>query len=145
MNSRFPNVENPFRKGMSTYHDPCHGILSHVRSAWCLLTSCPEFDSASLLLTAFDGLISECPFDSLYSLIPRKYKSVSFTGQLCFIGKSTLVSFKSSLWKFHLISSPSCIVKKVEYLFHTYLLWVFYEAVNLCLSPLCPLSFLFHC
>lgn len=68
-------------------------------------------------------------------LIPRKNMSVSFRVSLHFIGKSTLVSFKSFLWKFHFTFPSSSIAKKIEYLFHAYLLWVVDDAVKLCLSP----------
>lgn len=66
MNPVFPNVENPFRKGMSTYGHPFCGTLFHVRSAWRLVTSYPEF------VLALHGLISACPFDSLYSFDTQK-------------------------------------------------------------------------
>lgn len=75
---------NPFRKGMSTYHDPCHDILSHVWSAQHLAASCSEFDSVSLLLTALDGLISAGPFDSLYSFDSQKIYVSDFNGSVMF-------------------------------------------------------------
>lgn len=84
MNSGFSNTGNPFRKGMSTYHDPCHNILSQVQSAQHLAASCSEFDSASLLLTALDGFISAGPFDSLYSFDSQKIYVSEFNGSVMF-------------------------------------------------------------
>lgn len=113
---------------LATVYSPMFGELS---ACWIPVQSLIlHFFCQQSLMKSFQRVLW-IPFTLL---TPRKYKSVSFTGQLYFVGKSTLVSFPLKI-------SYSILPVLWKRWKDTYLIWVFHDVINLFLPLSAPVIY----